>query len=186
MIIFKLAGWARRAEFISQIKHFNCRPKSFCSYLFFKVLMNFKPSQFWMNIAVQTLYFQFSFKDSSPFPLLDFEIEGKVWESPRGQRWWMNATKLQYLTNLKNLLAIDLDQNTIKQFGLNTNRFWLRHGLKITKQTEHVSAWWDWRVYYFSPRKKQQQQWLPIYIFDKVWVLLTSKYRLEMTMATIR
>ena len=85
------------------------------------------------------------------FPLLDFEIEGKAWESPRGQRWWMNATKLQYLTNLKNLLAIDLDQNTIQQFGRNTNTFWLRHGLKITKQTEDVGAWWDWKVHYFSP-----------------------------------
>ena len=85
------------------------------------------------------------------FPLLDFEIEGKAWESPRGQRWWMNATKLQYLTNLKNLLAIDLDQNTIQQFGLNTNTFWLRQGLKITKQTEDVGAWWDWKVHYFSP-----------------------------------
>ena len=57
MIIFKLAGWARRAEFISQIKHFNCRPKSFCSYLFLKVLMNFKPSEFWIITAVQNSYF---------------------------------------------------------------------------------------------------------------------------------
>ena len=56
MIIFKLAGWARRAEFISQIKHFNCRPKSFCSYLFLKVLMNFKPSEFWIIAAVQNSY----------------------------------------------------------------------------------------------------------------------------------
>ena len=97
------------------------------------------------------------------FPLLDFEIEGKAWESPRGQRWWMNATKLQYLTNLKNLLAIDLDQNTIQQFGLNTNTYWLRHGLKITKQTEDVGAWWDWKVHYFSPppppKKNNTKTW---------------------------
>lgn len=71
MIIFKLAGWARRAEFISQIKHFNCRPKSFCSYLFLKVLMNFKPSQFWINIAVQNSYF---YSDSKIRPLFLYLI----------------------------------------------------------------------------------------------------------------